>query len=102
MSDLEVVMIVREVSLKVAPEQQAEFASFWTQEYRQAMSTMPGFLSARLLKHADSKEELQMILEFRSEEAAAAWRASPEHGRLGPMLKAFSPTVSVRVLTPLA
>ncbi len=95
-------MIVREVSLKVAPDRQAEFASFWAREYRQAMSTMPGFVSARLLKPDDSQEELQMILEFGSEEAAAAWRASPEHGRLSPTLKAFSPTTSVRVLRPLA
>jgi heme-degrading monooxygenase HmoA len=94
-------MIVREVSLKVPTERQTEFASFWAREYRQAMSKMPGFLEARLLKHLDSDEELQLLLEFRSEEDAAAWRASPEHGRLGPKLKAFSPITSVRVLKPL-
>jgi len=95
-------VIVREVSLKVAPDRRAEFVSFWSLEYRQAMSTMAGFVGARLLKPVDSDDELQMILEFRGEEEAAAWRASPEHARLGPRLKAFSPTVSVRVLTPLA
>ena len=55
---------------------------------------MAGFVGARLLKHADSAEELRMILEFESEAEAAAWRASPAHARLGPKLKEFSPTAS--------
>jgi len=94
-------VIIREVSLKVASAKQAEFSSFWSNEYRRAMSAMPGFAGARLLKQVDSDEEIQMFLEFRSEEEAAAWRASPEHARLSPNLKTFSPTVSVKVLVPV-
>jgi heme-degrading monooxygenase HmoA len=89
------------VTLKVNVDRQEEFATFWRTEYREAMSRQPGFVGARLFKAADAGEELQMMLEFASEEQAAAWRASPEHGRLGPRLKAYSPVLVVKVLTPL-
>lgn len=95
-------MIVRQVSLKVPVDRQAEFASFWKDEYREAMSRQPGFVSARLLKSAESDEDLQITLEFASEEHAAAWRASPEHQRLGPRLKEYAPVLTVKVLFPLA
>ncbi len=94
-------MIVREVSLQVAIDRQAEFVSFWKNEYREAMSRQPGFLAARLLKSTGSEDELQMMLEFATEEQAAQWRASPEHKRLGPRLKEFAPVLTVKVLVPV-
>ena len=94
-------MIVREVSLHVPIDRQAEFVSFWKDEYREAMSRQPGFLAARLLKSTDSEDELQMMLEFATEEHAAGWRASPEHKRLGPRLKELAPVLTVKVLVPV-
>jgi heme-degrading monooxygenase HmoA len=95
-------MIVRQVSFQVPIGRQAEFVSFWKGEYREAMSRQPGFVSARLLKIAGADEDLQMTLEFESEERAADWRASPDHQRLGPRLKEYAPALTVRVLVPLA
>ncbi len=95
-------MIVRQVTLKVPVDRQEEFASFWRTEYREAMSRQPGFVGARLFKAADAADELQIMLEFASEEQAAAWRASPDHARLGPRLKAYSPVLALKVLSPVA
>jgi heme-degrading monooxygenase HmoA len=95
-------MIVRQVSFKVSIDRQAEFLSFWKSEYREAMSRQPGFVSARLLKSTDSDDDLQMTLEFASEEEAAAWRASPDHKRLSPRLKEYAPALAVKALIPLA
>ena len=95
-------MIVRQVSLRVSIDRQVEFLSFWKNEYREAMSRQPGFVSARLLKSTEADEDLQMTLEFESEERAADWRASPDHKRLSPRLKEFAPTPTVKVLVPLA
>jgi antibiotic biosynthesis monooxygenase (ABM) superfamily enzyme len=95
-------VIVRQVTLKVQLDQQPELVSFWRDEYRAAMSRQPGFLDARLLKVAGVDDELQMELEFAGEEEAAAWRASPNHARLGPRLKAYSPVLALKVLSPLA
>lgn len=95
-------MIVRQVTLKVAPERRAELVRFFADEYRAAMSRQPGFLAARLLQVAGGEDELQMELEFAGEEEAAAWRASPAHAQLGPLLKGFSPVLALKVLSPLA
>jgi len=95
-------MIVRQVSLQVPVERQGEFVTFFKEEYRVAMSRQKGFVAARLLRSTDSTEELQMTLEFESEEHATRWRASPDHVRLSPRLKGYSPSLTVRVLTPLA
>ena len=94
-------MIVRQVSLKVAPARQPEFVAFWKDEYRAAMSRQPGFVSASLLRSSESPEDLQLTLCFAGEEQAAAWRASPDHARLGPRLKGFCPAPAVKVFTPL-
>lgn len=95
-------MIIRQVSLKVPAERKMDFERFWSAEYRSAMSTMKGFIGARLLAYADSEGEYQMLLEFASEEDSAAWRASPEHAALGPKLKEYAPSTSLKVLTPVA
>jgi len=94
-------MIVRQVSLKVPLDRQAEFAAFFRNEYREAMARQSGFLGARLLRSAESGEDLQLMLEFASEEQAAAWRASAEHNRLSPRLKEYSPVTAVRVFLPV-
>jgi heme-degrading monooxygenase HmoA len=95
-------MIVRQVSFKVSIERQVEFLSFWKNEYREAMSRQPGFVAARLLKSTGSDDDLQIMLEFSTEEQAAEWRASPEHKRLGPRLKEFAPVLTVKALVPVA
>ncbi len=95
-------MVVRQVTLGVPAGRQEELAAFFREEYRPAMSRQAGFLAARLLKVAGTAEEVQLELEFASEEQAAAWRASPEHARLGPRLKAFSPVLALKVLAPVA
>jgi len=93
-------VIIRQVTLKVSPDRQAELVTFFRDEYRPAMSRQPGFLAARLLKVAGAGDELQIELE--GEEQAAAWRASPDHVRLSPRLKSFTPSLAVKVLSPLA
>ena len=94
-------MIVRQVSLKVPLDRQGDFAAFWKREYREAMLRQPGFIGARLLKSTESDEDLQLTLEFASEEQAAAWRASAEHKRLSPRLKEYSPVTAVKVFLPV-
>ncbi len=95
-------MIVRQVTLEVPASRQAELAAFFRDEYRPALSRQAGFLAARLLKVTGAENEVQLELEFATEEQAAAWRASPEHVQLGPRLKAFSPVLALKVLAPVA
>jgi antibiotic biosynthesis monooxygenase (ABM) superfamily enzyme len=95
-------VIVRQVTLKVPLDRQPELVSFWRDEYRAAMWRQPGFLGARLLRVAGVDDELQLELEFAGEEEAAAWRATPDHARLSPRLKSFSPVLALKVLSPLA
>lgn len=95
-------MIVRQVTLKVPADRQGELAAFFRDEYRVAMSRQRGFRAARLLKVVGVEDELQVEIEFAGEEEAAAWRASPEHAQLSPRLKAFSPVLVLKVLSPLA
>jgi len=66
------------------------------------MARQPGFVGARLFKVAEANDELQMMLEFKSEGEASAWRASADHARLSPRLKSFSPLLTLKVLSPLA
>jgi hypothetical protein len=95
-------VIVRQVTLKVPLERQPELLSFFRDEYRAAMSRQPGFLGARLLKVEGVDDELQIELEFAGEEEAKAWRATADHARLSPRLKAFSPVLVLKVLSPPA
>jgi heme-degrading monooxygenase HmoA len=94
-------MIVRQVSFSIAPGSSREsFEFFWNKEYRIAMARQPGFVSARLFRFADEPYAYQMQLEFESEEASAAWRASADHENLKLRFKTFVPTSLLKVLTP--
>jgi antibiotic biosynthesis monooxygenase (ABM) superfamily enzyme len=82
-------MIERHVSFDVMPDQTQAFETFFMKEYRPAMAKMPGFIKVELLREKDKPTTYQMDIRFNSVEAAAAWRASPQHQTLSPKLKAL-------------
>lgn len=81
--------IERHVTFHVMPEKTGEFAEFFSDIYRPAMAQMSGFIKAELLKDNENPQDLQMVLRFESEEAAADWRASEQHAALKPKLKSL-------------
>lgn len=81
--------IERHVTFHVLPGKESEFEEFFTRDYQPAMALMPGFIKAELLQDNDKANDLQMVLCFESEEAAAGWRASEQHAALKPKLKSL-------------
>jgi heme-degrading monooxygenase HmoA len=81
----------------VLPGRADEFENFFESEYRRAMSQMTGFIKAELLKDRDDPQDLQMILRFESEAAAASWRASDSHAALKPKLKSLYDGSEIKV-----
>lgn len=81
--------IERHVTFHVLPGKAGEFEEFFTGDYRPAMSQMTGFIKAELLKDSDNPQDLQMVLRFESEAAAAGWRTSEPHAALKPKLKSL-------------
>jgi heme-degrading monooxygenase HmoA len=82
-------MIERHVSFDVIPDQTQAFETFFIKEYRPAIAKMPGFIKVELLREQEKPTAYQMVIRFDSAEAAAAWRASPQHQALSPKLKAL-------------
>jgi len=82
-------MIERHVTFDVFPDQAGAFEQFFQEEYRPAMSKMPGFIRADLLQEQETPGRYQMVIRFESGEAAAHWRASTEHQALSPRLKSM-------------
>lgn len=82
-------MIERHVTFHVLPDKCLEFERFFSEEYRPAMSAMPGFVRVELLRQAEESAQYQMVIRFESAETAAGWRASAAHQSLGPRIKAL-------------
>ena len=80
-------MIERHVTFNVLPEKTNEFEQLFTQEYRPAMSGMPGFVRVELLREQQDRQKYQMVIRFESTESAAAWRESSLHKALSPKIK---------------
>lgn len=81
--------IERHVTFHVLPGKEAEFENFFESDYRPAMKQVNGFIKAELLKDTDNPQDLQMVLRFESDQAAANWRASDSHAALKPRLKSL-------------
>ena len=95
-------MIERHVTFDVLSDHTAAFEQFFIQEYRPAMSRMPGFIKVDLLREQDSPNFYHMVIRFESSEAAAAWRASPEHQALSPKLKMLYASSQLKVFEVIA
>ena len=80
-------MIERHVIFDVLSDKTGAFEEFFVREYRPAMSHMPGFVKVELLRHLETPTQYQMLIRFETLEAAAGWRASPEHQALSPRIK---------------
>lgn len=81
--------IERHVTFHILPGKVSEFEEFFADDYRPAMAQTSGFIKAELLKDSDNPQDLQMVLRFESDEAAADWRASELHAALKPKLKSL-------------
>jgi antibiotic biosynthesis monooxygenase (ABM) superfamily enzyme len=82
-------VIERHITFDVHPDRTGDFERFFTDEYRLAMTASPGYLSAALLREADSETRYQMVLRFVDGEASATWRNSEVHKALQPALEAL-------------
>jgi antibiotic biosynthesis monooxygenase (ABM) superfamily enzyme len=82
-------VIERHVTFHVLPDKCGEFEAFFSEEYRPAMSAMPGFVRVELLRQPDEPAQYQMVIRFESLETAAGWRASAAHQSLAPRIKAL-------------
>ncbi len=89
--------IERHVTFHVLPEQVEEFENFFEMEYRPAMEKTKGFIKAELLKDTENPQDLQMVLRFESNDAAADWRASESHAALKPRLKSLYSSSELKV-----
>ena len=82
-------MIERHVTFNVHPDRMREFERLFMDEYRPAMSSMPGFVKVDLLCRSDQPTQYAMIIRFESAETSAAWRSSAAHQSLQPKIKAL-------------
>jgi antibiotic biosynthesis monooxygenase (ABM) superfamily enzyme len=90
-------MIERHVTFKVHTEKTEAFETLFKEEYRPAMSHMPGYVKVDLLREQENQTNYQMVIRFESLETAAAWRTSPEHLELSPRIKALYSESQVEV-----
>ena len=95
-------MIERHVTFEVLSDQVEAFEKFFIQEYRPAMSSMLGFVRVELLREQENPLRYQMVIRFETSEAAAAWRNSPDHQALSPMLKKMYSLSQLQVYEVLA
>jgi heme-degrading monooxygenase HmoA len=93
--------IERHVTFHVLPEEVEEFENFFEKEYRPAMEKTKGFIKAELLKDTEHPQDLQMVLRFETNEAAANWRASESHAALKPRLKSMYGSSDLKVFEVL-
>lgn len=61
------------------------------------MEKTKGFIKAELLKDTENPQDLQMVLRFESNDAAADWRASESHAALKPRLKSLYSSSELKV-----
>ncbi len=82
-------MIERHVTFSVLPDRTHNFEKFFSDKYRPAMASMPGFVTVELLREQENPTHYQMVIRFESPETAAAWRSSDVHQAMKPELKAL-------------
>ena len=92
----------RHVTFNVHPDKKAEFEKMFVEEYRPAMTAMPGFQRVDLLCRADEPLQYQMVIRFDSAETSAAWRSSSQHEKLKPRLKALYRDSDLQVFDVIA
>ncbi|MEA4906844.1 MAG: antibiotic biosynthesis monooxygenase [Chloroflexi bacterium] len=95
-------MIERHVIFHVYPDRMADFERLFREHYRPAMSAMPGFVKAELLRDQATAHVYQMVIRFESSEDAAAWRSSGAHQALKPTLTALYTDNEVSVYEVIA
>lgn len=95
-------MIERHVTFNVLPGKEEAFEKLFVEEYRPAMSKMPGFVSVRLLREQEDPSHYQMVICFTSLETAAGWRASDAHDELRPKIRTLYDGSSVVVYDVVA
>ena len=82
-------MIERHVTFNVHPDKAYEFEKLFINEYRQAMSSAPGFVRVELLKEIEQPLRYQMVLRFIDASSAESWRTSAVHDAFTPRQKAL-------------
>jgi len=95
-------LIERHVTFEVVPGRESAFEDLFRTRYSKAMGRQPGFVSVGLLRESEQPSRYQMVIRFESLETAAAWRDSPEHRELSPVLKALYSGSSVVVYEVIA
>ena len=90
-------MIERHVTFNVLPDKGRDFEKLFVEEYRPAMSKMPGFVKVELLRSQEDPTKHMMIIRFESLETAAAWRSSDAHQALKPKIGALYDGSTVQV-----
>ena len=95
-------MIERHVTFKVYPDRKSEFVKLFVEEYRPAMSGMPGFGGAELLSDPNHPDQYQMVIRFQSSQAAASWRSSAAHAALQPKIQPFYSLSELQVFEVVA
>jgi heme-degrading monooxygenase HmoA len=95
-------MIERHVTLQLLPGRAEAFPAFFASEYAPALAEAPGFGGAELLRPREEDGSVIMVLRFSTPEAAQAWRESPRHKQLSPVLKSHYQTSDIRVYDVVA
>ncbi len=80
-------MIERHVTFNVLSDKTQDFEKLFSEEYRPAMVSMPGFVKVELLCEQEDPTQYQMVIRFESTETAAGWRSSEAHQALKPKIK---------------
>lgn len=95
-------MIERNITFHLLPGKADAFENFFGSEYAPALAAASGFGGAELLRPLEDDESVVMVLRFSSTETAQAWRESPRHKQLSPVLKSLYQTSELRVYEVLA
>jgi len=95
-------MIERHVTFNVLPGKEQAFERLFVEEYKPAMSGMPGFVRVELLREQEDPTQYQMVIRFESLETAANWRDSEQHQVLKPKIKALYNGSSLKVYDVIA
>ena len=64
-------MIERHVTFNVLSGKEQAFERLFVEEYKPAMSSMPGFVRVELLREQEDPTQYQMVIRFESLETAA-------------------------------
>ena len=95
-------MIERHVTFNVCPDKTSEFEKLFVEEYRPAMSSMPGFIRVDLLCEQNEPTRYQMVIRFDTAESAAAWRNSAAHQALKPKIQSLYQDSTLQVYEVIA